>query len=158
MAGLLRAAGHQVGLLALADTAHPAWFRNVREAEEDQIITHLLAEAGAEDATADGSSPAEACDLHRFIRIYRANDRALRQYRPAPWEGEMLFLSAQKPVIAGAEPVHLAWQGLAGRLARHVVPGDHFTMHTDPNVALIARILKEYRLANNEKALHWTSR
>nr|VFJ76926.1 MAG: amino acid adenylation domain-containing protein [Candidatus Kentron sp. FW] len=82
-------------------------------------------------------------NLERFSEIYRANSQALRTYRPAPWEGKLVFLSARERLDPAMGPPHSAWIPLAaGGMEHHVIPGNHFTMHQRPQVREIARILE----------------
>ena len=161
MAGLLRAAGREVSLLALADTGHPSRFQGEKEPEEDEIMAHLLAEAESipfreignmtlaarrtrlRRQVAARSNPSES-QLDHFIDIYRINRRALSTCRLSPWPEDMLFLSAKEPLDPDDEPIHLPWRGLARNIHHHVIPGNHFTLHRQPNVDEIARILAEH--------------
>ena len=161
MARLLRAAGREVGLLALADTGHPSRFQGEKEPEEDEIMAHLLAEAESisfdeignmsplvrrtrlQRQMAPRSNPIES-DLDRFIDIYRINRRALSTCRLSPWPEDMLFLSAKEPLDPDEQPIQLPWRGLARNIHHHVIPGNHFTLHRQPNVDEIARILAEH--------------
>ncbi|MCB2262546.1 MAG: amino acid adenylation domain-containing protein [Candidatus Thiosymbion ectosymbiont of Robbea hypermnestra] len=161
MARVLKSAGREVTLLVLADTGHPSAFKDAREPEEEEILFHLLAEASdagpelfrrfrdmpPEDPITylrrritTGSDLAGFEDLERFIRIYRTNTRAFLTYRPSPWQGNLMFLAANQRIDTNGESVGLIWEELA-RVDRHVVPGNHFTMHRQPNVRNIAGII-----------------
>ncbi|MBT8421341.1 MAG: amino acid adenylation domain-containing protein [Gammaproteobacteria bacterium] len=142
MARLLRAAGREIDLLVLADTAHPSRFDGMKELAEQEITAHLLAEAG-DPVSAPAMTTDNNLERFRFIRIHRANSRALQAYRPSPWKGPILFLSAETPMTADGKSFHLAWRDLAKQLIHRVTPGDHFTMHRQPNVRAIAEILGE---------------
>jgi acyl-CoA synthetase (AMP-forming)/AMP-acid ligase II/thioesterase domain-containing protein len=67
---------------------------------------------------------------------------ALRQYRPHPWSGRTLhFWAAERPCGRFLDPV-FEWNHLSpGGLEFHEVPGDHFSMLREPNVAELAGIL-----------------
>nr|VFJ65653.1 MAG: amino acid adenylation domain-containing protein [Candidatus Kentron sp. FW] len=162
MAQQLRTMGREVGLLVLADTVHPSWFQGKEAPGEERIIAHLLAEAGAGEVVmsnetgemspadriahlrqqlASGSNLAGLGDIDRFIRIYQTNFQALSEYRTSIWEGEMVFLSARERLGTDEKSVDSDWRNLTRKLARHVIPGNHFTMHRQPNVHRIAEIL-----------------
>ena len=161
MARLLRAAGREVGLLALANTSHPSRFQGEKEPEEDEIMARLLAEAESISFHEFGnmtlsarrtrlrrqmparSNPTEP-QLDHLIDIYRINRRALSTCRLFPWPEDMLFLSAKEPLHPDEEPIQLPWRGLARNIHHHVIPGNHFTLHRQPNVDEIARILAEH--------------
>jgi len=87
-------------------------------------------------------------DLDRFTRIYRVNLRVFpTSYRPVPWEGKILSLTAAEHESVTTPEMRTdaaMWEDLARQIDHHVVPGDHFTMHRQPNVCKIAEILEEY--------------
>nr|VFK09968.1 MAG: amino acid adenylation domain-containing protein [Candidatus Kentron sp. FM] len=163
MARLLQAAGREVGLLALADTVHPSWFENREVPDEDDIMVYLLAEAGdvepASFGELRGMTPKDRLahlrqrsttgsgltipeNIDRFVRIYRANIHALQTCRLSPWTGRMIFLSAEERLDADGEPIDVIWGDYTNRLDHYVVPGNHFTMHRQPNVSKIAEMLE----------------
>nr|VFK14860.1 MAG: amino acid adenylation domain-containing protein [Candidatus Kentron sp. LFY] len=173
MARQLQAVGREVGLLVLTDTAHPSLFEKRSDPEEDDILLHLLAEAGEveaalfdelEDVAPANRSPllrqrfmsasnlAGFGDIDHFVRIYRANLQALATYRPSPWEGNMIFLSARERIGVDGEALHLGWQRLVHHMEHHAVPGNHFTLHRQPNVRGIAEILKGILAETNDDA------
>ena len=67
---------------------------------------------------------------------------ALRHYRPHPWDGRMLHLwAAERPRGRFLDPA-FEWNHLAPRgFEFQEVPGDHYSMLYEPNVAELARIL-----------------
>nr|VFJ62392.1 MAG: Thioesterase domain-containing protein [Candidatus Kentron sp. FW] len=163
MAQQLRIAGREVGLLVLADTAHPSWFQDKDVPEKEQIIAYLLAEASAEEVAtpddigdmtpedrmahlrqqlASGSNLAGFGDIDRFIRIYQANFQALSGYRTSIWEGEMIFLSARERLGTHEKSIDSDWRNLTRKLVHHMIPGNHFTIHRQPNVHRIMEILR----------------
>jgi len=173
MARLLATAGREVALLALADTAHPSWFEGREEPGDEEIMAHLLAEAGEGTAAFSHEAPdgisdeikelapearrhllrqrlsgifhtEDSAGLDRFIAIYRNNLRALATCRLSPWAGDILFLAAAESPDADNQPLDILWRGLARRVDRRVVSGNHFTMHRQPNVAGIAEIVGGY--------------
>ena len=162
MARQLRSMDREVGLLVLADTFCPHPAEKQDEPEDGEILLHLLAEAGEaepaffheiENATpenrqtllrqrlAGGSSLVDPVDVDRFVRIFRANLQASFAYRPSPWEGKIVFLSARERIGGEGEPLESGWQGFAREIAHHAISGNHFTMHRQPNVREIAKIL-----------------
>ena len=163
MAQQLRIAGREVGLLVLADTAHPSWFQDKDVPEKEQIIAYLLAEAGTGEMVmsnetgemspadriahlrqqlASGSNLAGFGDIDRFIRIYQANFQALSGYRTSIWEGEMIFLSARERLGTHEKSIDSDWRNLTRKLVHHMIPGNHFTIHRQPNVHRIMEILR----------------
>jgi len=163
MARQLRSMDREVGLLVLADTVCPHPSEKWDEPGDEEVLLHLLAEAGElepeffhgiENATlaerrallrqrpASGSKLAGFGDIEHFVRVYRANLQAILAYRPSPWEGEIVFLSARERIGEEGEPLESGWREFAREIARHTVPGNHFTMHRQPNVQEIAKILE----------------
>nr|VFJ46172.1 MAG: amino acid adenylation domain-containing protein [Candidatus Kentron sp. DK] len=163
MARLLQMADREVKLLVLTDTFHPSCLEDRGKPKDVEIIAHLLAEAGEMEQILsneiEGMAPDERLtflrqwlmvgsnlagfgDLDRFVRIYRTNLLAISTYRPSTWGGKMIFLSAQERPRTDDEPADIIWRRFARRIEHHVVPGNHFTMHRQPNVRRIAEILE----------------
>ena len=137
--------------------------------KEDEILFHLLMGISNESTSLFGElrdlAPLERLkylreqatrksqqiglgDIERFVRIYLANLRSFPStYRPTPWEGAIVLLTVAEQETVDtigmrAEPD--MWQSLAMGVHHHTVPGNHFTMHRQPNVSTIARILNSY--------------
>nr|VFJ54372.1 MAG: amino acid adenylation domain-containing protein [Candidatus Kentron sp. FW] len=167
MARQLRAADREIELLVLADTVCPHPDEKQEEPEDEEILLHLLAEAGEVEpaffheiqnaAPADrqtllrqrlakGSNSLDPGDVDRFVRIFRANLEGLSAYRPFPWEGKIVFLSARERIGGGEESLESGWRRFAWEIAHHTVSGNHFTMHRQPNVQEITKILDPLRL------------
>ncbi|VFN01501.1 MAG: Thioesterase domain-containing protein [Candidatus Kentron sp. G] len=173
MARLLRSDNREVALLALGDSPAPVPAEaRPREPKEEEILFHILMEAGNGQSTLfdelQDMTPADRLDrlkeritaesrlgslgdLDRFMGIFRANRQARLSYQPAsPWEGRLVLLVATgRTQLLDMEGQHFRiklgpWEGLARQVDRHVVPGDHFTMHRQPNVREIAEVLKKY--------------
>lgn len=166
MAHRLRSDHREVTLLALGDTPNPLQLeQRPQESEEDAMLFHILMETSDEklslfselqDLTAaermgylrERVMGSEFGDLDRFTRIYRANLRVFpTSYRPVPWEGKILSLTAAEHESVTTPEMRTdtaMWEDLARQIDHHVVPGDHFTMHRQPNVCKIAEILEEY--------------
>ncbi len=165
MAHRLRSDDREVALLALGDSPSPLEFeQHPQEPEEDEILLHILMETSDEKLPLFGELQdltsaermgylrervmgSEFGDLDRFTRIYRANLRAFPAgYRPVPWEGKILSLTAaeEEPVATPETRTDAIWEDFARQIDHHAVPGDHFTMHRQPNVRRIAEILGKY--------------
>jgi thioesterase domain-containing protein len=90
----------------------------------------------------DGTDPVRTEEHNRKLatleHVYKANMDALRHYRPRPYPGRVTLFNAEE-IDPGIIPDPLyAWPGLAGEIDVHVVPGNHDTMLTEPNVAVLA--------------------
>jgi thioesterase domain-containing protein/acyl carrier protein len=81
--------------------------------------------------------------LAKLEHVYNTNLAALRHYRPKPFHGTVTLFNAEQ-IDAGVipDPVY-AWTGLAAHIQVHPVPGDHDTMLTEPNVAVLAARFQE---------------
>nr|VFJ78009.1 MAG: hypothetical protein BECKFW1821C_GA0114237_11615 [Candidatus Kentron sp. FW] len=91
---------------------------------------------------ASGSNWLDPGDVARFVRVYRANLEALSGYRPSPWEGKIVFLSARERIGGEGEGLEFGWRKFTREIDHHTVSGNHFTMHRQPNVHEIAKVLK----------------
>jgi thioesterase domain-containing protein len=172
MAQQLRAAGEEVGLLALFDTLAPG-----AAGEEEPDAAVLLAglardlaglagreigipidrlreqgpEAGLEEilrlARQAGALPAGFGDgqAERLWRVYRANFRAVRAYEPRPFDGRLaLFAARSNPFLVSLGPA-LGWQRLAGAAwTPRVLETDHYSLLRSPAVAQLSERVREY--------------
>jgi thioesterase domain-containing protein len=86
-------------------------------------------------------------DLSRFgsdqILMFDANLRALRDYRPEPSALPITLFRASAPLLADlVRGPTLGWDSLSkGDVTVHVVPGDHFSITTEPLVGQLADAL-----------------
>ena len=153
MARQLQAQGEEVRLIALFDTKAPG-------AEEEMIddasllasfALHLgLSKEQIEDA-ADASVLLERAKaasiiphdmsrarLDQQFRVFKANVRAARSYRPEDLPaGLVLFRAAERSPGLG-------WENLEA----YETPGSHMTMLREPNVSVLAERLREYLAAD----------
>jgi amino acid adenylation domain-containing protein len=159
MAQQLRAAGEPVGLLALFDTRGQANFDHLDHAP---LLGRLLADllpgdfAGEVGRTPSASQAAFAVEcaervivepsyLLNLLRVFRANDAAVRAYAPRPYRGRVvLFESTDESERGEAQPATY-WSRVAlGGLIVRRVPGLHRTMLEEPHVSVLATSLREY--------------
>ncbi|HET8643616.1 MAG TPA: alpha/beta fold hydrolase, partial [Pseudonocardiaceae bacterium] len=153
MAQQLRAAGEQVGLLALIETPHPDLIEDqpddattlarllegrvaldpdqLRNLPPAQRLHHVLTEAERAGVVPPGMDPDRARQL---LDVYTAHLDAARRYRPGPYPGRVLLLRA-------AESADLGWGDLGERFELVEVPGDHETILWPPNVQHVADAL-----------------
>lgn len=94
----------------------------------------------AQAADLDGAQvKAHNARLARLERVYNTNLHALRLYRSQPYPGRVTLFNAQD-LDAGIIPdPYYGWRRLAAQVEVHQVPGDHDSMLTEPNVAVLAR-------------------
>ena len=159
MATRLVEAGQRVELLALVDSSVPDPAEPPTDAELLQLFVDDVAGlAGGRaprldpglaglveadrlgrllDALRDAGlmSPAVGVDfLRRRLAVFTANARALWTYRPpGRFAGGLTLIRA-----ALSADTRVGWGGLCDRLDDHVVPGDHFTIWTEPNLSRLA--------------------
>lgn len=78
--------------------------------------------------------------LRRLLDVFKANVRAFRRYRPAPYPGPVtLFRPAEAE--SPSDPT-LGWSALAPRVDIEIVPGDHITALAEPHVRALAERLR----------------
>jgi thioesterase domain-containing protein len=169
MAQQLIAAGQRIGFLGLLETVAPppslrvlryyrhrfkcflrlgpaqwgsyfrqkvAYLRDVRLA--NRMRFRRLEERSDQDA---GAIEEQNRRLAQLEHVYTMNLRALKSYRPRPYPGKVTLFNAEK-IDKGVIPDPLcAWVGLADEIETHTVPGDHDSMLTEPNVAVLAQKL-----------------
>jgi thioesterase domain-containing protein len=166
MARQLTAAGEEVGLVALIDSALPGdggevdeWSllslfardlgglfgaplplgdaTDLRGLASEEALRRVLAEARHR-----GLFPPDLReeDLHGLFEVFRANATALRLYRPAPWPGRLLLLQAMENAAGDGAP---GWCTLAlGGAEAAVLAGTHYTLLRRPEVARVAELLQ----------------
>jgi thioesterase domain-containing protein len=160
----LMSKGHHVALLAMFDTANPSFQRRaLKEAWLESkarkvkfFATELL---GLKPSTAPAYVSAKTKELKRKIhsattRIRYRNDLppdgnldkpeqmiylAVSSYQPAPYNGRLVFFKAAEAPSGDAWDFSRGWSHLAtGDFRVFEVPGDHRTMFSEPNVAVLA--------------------
>lgn len=87
-------------------------------------------------------------------RTRDANYRALRNYRPRFYQGDVKFVRAAIPSRFPADPVPV-WSPLIRRLEVETIPGEHVTMLTTsvgPLAALLDKYLREVPAERNPRS------
>jgi thioesterase domain-containing protein len=90
--------------------------------------------------------------LHRLLRVFKANVRAFRRYRPDPYPGPITLIlpsaAAGQPddaatAAAAAADASLGWRALTPRPVQiESVPGDHISALAEPHVRTLAERLR----------------
>ncbi|MEM7585845.1 MAG: amino acid adenylation domain-containing protein [Acidobacteriota bacterium] len=87
--------------------------------------------------------------VQRLVAVMQANHRAQQRYRPGPYAGEVLLLSATDQSFRASNPAFdaddptLGWSALVtGALEVQPLAGDHFSLLQPPQVAALAERLK----------------
>ena len=73
--------------------------------------------------------------VERRYAVFHANVRALHLYAPADYPGRLLVVRAEQ------SPDTARWRSLGTRLTEAVVPGDHYSMWSEPGLGELIRIL-----------------
>jgi thioesterase domain-containing protein len=89
--------------------------------------------------------------IHRLLQVFKTNVRAMWDYEPQPYPGQIiLYKAAEMATPDEAESVEragltLGWERFSARPVKvHTVPGDHYTMLTEPHVQVLAGQLRAY--------------
>ena len=112
--------------------------------DETEQLKHLLEVALSADVVPQGSGPAQLGDL---LRVYRNNIRAVEGYLEAftPDDVSDHPVALFRPVreIAAGQDSSFGWPVLVGdQLSVHIVPGDHFSVLTQPQVSVLGERLR----------------
>jgi thioesterase domain-containing protein len=79
--------------------------------------------------------------LAQLEYVYNTNLRALDHFKPQPYAGKVTLFNAEQTDPGVIRDPLGAWPGLAREIEVHPVPGNHDTMLTEPNVAVLARTI-----------------
>jgi thioesterase domain-containing protein len=80
--------------------------------------------------------------VEQLLAVTRANDEALRNYRPQAYDGDVLLFCGSEGFAPQFGEPDLGWGELVrGQLEVTVVPGTHHTIMTGASVQAIARRL-----------------
>jgi amino acid adenylation domain-containing protein len=148
-ARVLEAEGDAVHL-TLIDARTPAWYARSGGAPREDAVPELARRLGllpplprdpgellrrAHDERRlpmDMDGPG----LERLLEVQEAIRSSLRRYRPGPISGSITLFRAQDP--PGQIDDDYAWSPLAGTLEVLTLPGDHYSLLTEPYVAALA--------------------
>jgi thioesterase domain-containing protein len=142
MAQQLTHSGHDVPLLILLDSYAPAL--HIQAMDSDRRLHTRIKEAAFRTLSApflrsDLRMPARL-HHHHIINVY---DKAVRAYRPQPYAGEVLVLKAEE----AWGPDDLGWSSTIGSTCHVVVvPGDHYNVIKEPNIGVVAEIVRTHLL------------
>jgi thioesterase domain-containing protein len=170
MARRLEAAGEPVGAVFLLDTPPPGDGEGVEEPSLSRVLAFFAGEAGlavdrdqleeadpevavrrvAEVAVAAGLLPASGAEeyLRHRLDLLGRNLSASARYRvDAPIDAPVVYLrtTAEDPreTAGGGDPTR-GWSRRSRRPVRlHLLPGDHWSFLSEPEVAEVARLLEE---------------
>ena len=171
MAQQLRAQEQEVSLLALIDTSVPTPDSWMAEADElaymlsfardmglsweqvqelgvktDELLrmnpqeqlAHVLELATAANVLPPDIEPAQ---LERLYEVFKTNVRAMFNYSPQPLVGRITLFKAEETAAEQGDSAR-SWDEFALEgVERLIVPGDHYTMVSEPHVSVLAEYL-----------------
>ena len=109
----------------------------LRRLEPEQMLREVL-----RLARGDGAAALSLAELRVFRAVWRAHGRALLQYVPGPYDGEVHYFKAQTTVPPHPEHPERPWRRLLGdRLRLHHVAGNHESIIEAPHVDALAHQL-----------------
>ena len=116
----------------------------------------VLAESGdargaalARALTESGLLPPDVTEdfVAQRYAIFRANVRALHTYAPGGYDGALLLIDAER-----STDVSERWRALAPAASQRVVPGDHYSMWSEPGLGTLAALLGDAATAAEREA------
>ncbi|MEM4408366.1 MAG: amino acid adenylation domain-containing protein, partial [Candidatus Caldarchaeum sp.] len=168
MARQLKASGEEVSLVALLDSWPKMRAEGVAKEETEFLVDTISVDIGipkdfilkawgrgtgldliaqledhsdmVESFAKLVAPEAEFEHIKRYINVFYANLRAMRDYSTRKYEGVLNLIRAQEQ-LSGEDPT-MGWGELAEDVKVDVVPGNHVTMLREPNVHLLAASLK----------------
>lgn len=128
-----------LGYLLCHGRPAPDDLTRLRELSPTALVAEFLARASARPGPVRAESVA---DVRALLQVWRANQRALWTYRPAPLASDVLFFAASQADGVNALRPERSWHALVrGRLTVHAVPGTHISMNYPPNIGVVAEVL-----------------
>jgi amino acid adenylation domain-containing protein len=167
MAQQLKAAEHQVGLLAFFDTTIPQGQENDQYIDQADntgleygldVTLEQLGELGPDEqlpylweharklGILDDEAPEELVQqvLNDLKRLFHSHLRLACEYRVRPYQGRItLFRPSDAPVEVATTPDR-GWKRLADDVDVEIVPGQHHSMVKEPHVEILAERLSAY--------------
>jgi len=87
----------------------------------------------------------EAGTTFETVMIREAHKKAMQDYTPRVYDGDLILFTAEDQGDEAIYPAHLGWQGyLKGNLKLVPIPGQHLTIFDQPHVATLARELDTF--------------
>lgn len=126
--------GADVALVMLIDVLakaedHSALFSPEKDLNSAQQVLDRLVERGASPDTLDPQK------VHILFE-------ARRRHQPNPYRGSMVLLRATEAPQPLMRDPGLGWSALSDRLEVVPIPGDHFTILSEPNISVLAQRIR----------------
>jgi thioesterase domain-containing protein/acyl carrier protein len=163
MAHQLRSQHHEVALLALFDSPHPAEM-DVDPNDDAQLLTTVLrvlleGDSPVSVAELQKLSPVEQVDYaiekvrvagkippdvdlaqaRQIANLWKWNIKALLAYQPEHYDGRVTYFRAAERRERQVRFPEIPWTEISdGGIEIHVVPGDHYSIFEPPHVDVLA--------------------
>lgn len=137
----LRSQGDEVATVVLLDTSPFTEFEELNEADDVDFIAELLAR---KNGAILGLPPElDLVQAQRLLQVFRGHILAANDYQPQSYSGTVDLFLAEAGIASDSLESIAAWQKLVPQGVNfHWIPGDHHTMVTKPNVAILAEKLQ----------------
>lgn len=113
----------------------PVAYEGLRRLQFEDQLAYVLDRLIAADILPQGT---DLSSLRGLLHLVKANLDSLRRYRPQPYQGRVTLFCAQNSALVSA------WTPLFTEPAEvYTVPGDHFSMLTEPHVKPLALQLQQ---------------
>ena len=120
-------------------------FDDLRSLSLDEQLEFLLEKgAGYNQFPLDIGIP----QLRHLFELFKVNVHANEHYRPAKSEQQIILLQAADTPSRRAATVLKRWEKVAEVVETHRLPGDHYSILTEPNVTLLAEQINLYLSAS----------
>ena len=147
MAQQLTAAGDEVPMLVLLDTYAPGMHKQAIESDVkfyEPLKKAVLRGIVKRALKNGGVVPTRFRNFH-IIDTY---DQAVMAYKPKPYKGQLTVFKAE----TSWGPNEMGWSALAqGGLDVQVIPGDHYSLIKEPNVAMLTERLVKCIMVQEER-------
>lgn len=170
MAQQLKEAGEEIELLCLFDTDNPSvaprylslserasrnwnedasqsWAGRVGKLSgrlSEGIVNKVKAKTEKAAASVAASTGLEVNSKLHTVIIREAHEKAMREYTPRDYTGDVVLFTAADQGDGVDYPPHLGWEGFVkGDLRLVTIPGEHLTIFQEPHVTEFARHLEE---------------
>jgi hypothetical protein len=111
----------------------------------DERLNYILEQARMLESLFPGG---ELAQLHQLLGIFKANIRAMENYMPQLYPGRIVLFRAGESLSAPPPPDDvpdsaLGWSKFSTEpVELHPVPGNHYSMLTEPQVQVVAKQLR----------------
>jgi amino acid adenylation domain-containing protein len=133
LANFARDLGLSLGHLTLS-TDH------LRQLDQDARLRYILEQARTDDLV---PPDLEFSQIRRLWHVFKTNYNAMRNYLPAVYPGRLTLFRASENAGKNSHDLTDGWGALAaGGVEIHTVPGNHYSIVREPNVRVLAELLK----------------